>query len=219
MHRSFSASQATTNYYAQLIQPAMDPLLQLLCSNSCDDDRSTEIRDDDRSRRRSRSRSAWPRISELRQELAFQQADSADGEREAKLKLAVDEAASLHLPIGSCRSSGCPKAAIEALMSRGDVDAFYIGATVNPRRRWLLGGCQSDERQWSQSGHCHRWKGMWLIDVAENTIGNHAGRVLETSLIKFARANWPATCKNKAEDARGQCNGVNFMYMVWDDGL
>ena len=160
-------------------------------------------------------------MSELRQELARCEAEVSNSrgadDVEAMLQLAVDEAASLHLPIWTCRSSGCPKDAIEALMSRWDIDAFYIGATVSPVRRWLVGGGASDERQSSQSGHCHRWTGMWLIGSAANTIGRPEGRVLEAELIKFAKERWPARCKNVAEDARGQCKGINFMYMVVHD--
>ena len=58
---------------------------------------------------------------------------------------------------------------------------------------------------------------MYLIAVSENEAGQPAARQLEAELIRFAQEKWPETCANKAADARGQVDGINFMYMVVKD--
>ena len=177
-----------------------------------------QIDDDDDRRSRSRSRShrrAWPTGKSLKQ-LLKPQPQARDFE-EVALSSAMEEVALLDLPIFDSFLSEGPKESIRSLMSRGDIESFYIGATVDPVRRWLGDDCSTREE--AMPGHCHRWIAMHLLDIATNKIGSDAARVLETELIKFAKAEWPSSCKNVAPDARGQCTGINFMYMVVHDGL
>ena len=115
-----------------------------------------------------------------------------------------------------------------------EVDSFYIGGTMDPARRWLgdhpmlplprpqpqgrpsvVAGTTREE---PMPGHFRQWFAMHLIAVATNQFGNNQARALETELIRFSKKTWPCKCKNIAEDARGQCNGLNFIYMVVRDG-
>ena len=78
---------------------------------------------------------------------------------------------------------------------------FYIGATVNPRRRWL--GCRG------MPGHCRSGWDMMIV-IAYTTEGMR----VETELIKFSKNVYGARCCNRAEDSRGQCRGApNFIYV------
>ena len=95
------------------------------------------------------------------------------------------------------------------------VSRFYIGATIDPIRRWL--GGTSDGRESDMPGHCQEYHGMYLLAVSENKGGRPVARQLEAELIRFAQENWPEICANKAADARGQVDGLNFMYMVVKD--
>ena len=128
------------------------------------------------------------------------------------------------------------EAAIRSTISKIEVDSFYIGATMDPVRRWLGDhpmlplprpqpqAAQASHRQLESTreepmqGHFRQWFAMHLIAVATNQFGNNQARVLESDLIKFPKKTWPCLCKNIAEDARGQCNGLNFIYMVVKDG-
>ena len=68
-------------------------------------------------------------------------------------------------------------------------ESFYIGATINPRRRWLgFEGCP---------GHRYTAKGLSM----------------EKAAIKFAAAKYGAQCVNKVQDSRGQAPGLNFIYI------
>ena len=185
-----------------------------------------QIDDDDdrrhRSRSRSRSRSAWPTGKLLKQALEAR-CDQVEAKRdleEVALSSVKEEVARLDLPIFVSLLSEGPQEFIMSLMSRGHIESFYIGATVDPVRRWRGGNVRPLAKvEEAMPGHCHQWITMYLIAIATNQIGSTAGRVLETQLIKFAKAEWPSSCKNVAEDARGQCMGINFMYMVVHDAL
>ena len=72
-------------------------------------------------------------------------------------------------------------------------------------------------REEPMPGHFRQWFAMHLIAVATNQFGNDQARALETDLIKFSKKTWPCLCENIAEDARGQCDGLNFIYMVVRD--
>jgi len=122
----------------------------------------------------------------------------------------------LNLPIYCHFYEADPKNSIRSLMVRMAVSRFYIGATIDPIRRWR--GGTSDVRESEMPGHCQLWESMHLIAVCENELGQHAAKQLEAELIRFAKANWPETCANKVADARGQVMGINFMYMVVCDG-
>ena len=120
----------------------------------------------------------------------------------------------LNVPIHSHFHEADPKDSISSLM-RIWVSRFYIGATIDPIRRWL--GGTSDGRESDMPGHCQEYHSMYLLVVSENKGGRPVARQLETELIRFAKENWPEICANKAADARGQVDGLNFMYMVVKD--
>jgi hypothetical protein len=120
----------------------------------------------------------------------------------------------LNVPIHSHFHEADPKDSISSLM-RIWVSRFYIGATIDPIRRWL--GGTSDGRESDMPGHCQEYHSMYLLAVSENKGGRPVARQLEAELIRFAQENWPEICANKAADARGQVDGLNFMYMVVKD--
>jgi len=77
---------------------------------------------------------------------------------------------------------------------------FYIGATVDPRSRWL-GRPDMD-------GHCLTWGMMILIAYTAE------GHRIETAAIRFAKSTYGDRCTNKANDSRGQASGRhNFIYI------
>jgi hypothetical protein len=77
---------------------------------------------------------------------------------------------------------------------------FYIGATVDPRSRWL-GRPDMD-------GHCLTWGMMILIAYTAE------GHRIETAAIRFAKSKYGNRCTNKANDSRGQASGRhNFIYI------
>jgi hypothetical protein len=79
-------------------------------------------------------------------------------------------------------------------------EEFYIGATVDPRRRWL-GRPDMD-------GHCLTWGMMILIAYTAE------GHRIETAAIRFAKSKYGNRCTNKANDSRGQASGRhNFIYI------
>ena len=79
-------------------------------------------------------------------------------------------------------------------------EEFYIGATVDPRSRWL-GRPDMD-------GHCLTWGMMILIAYTAE------GHRIETAAIRFAKSKYGNRCTNKANDSRGQASGRhNFIYI------
>ena len=78
---------------------------------------------------------------------------------------------------------------------------FYVGATVDPRSRWLGRG-QTDERK-AMVGHYAKWTAMVMVAFTAE------GPRLEASLIKFALRVFGDRCANRVADPRGQARGVN----------
>ena len=76
-----------------------------------------------------------------------------------------------------------------------DGAAFYIGATVNPRRRFLGG----QSRGGSMPGHCLSWDRLTVVHLA-NGIG---ARRVETNLISYCKGRYGHLCTNTAMDSRG----------------
>ena len=76
-----------------------------------------------------------------------------------------------------------------------DGAAFYIGATVNPRRRFLGG----QSRGGSMPGHCLSWDRLTVLHLA-NGIG---ARRVETNLISYCKGRYGHLCTNTAMDSRG----------------
>ena len=122
------------------------------------------------------------------------------------------------------------KGSIMSIARRGDVEMFYIGATVDPVKRWfgddhplLSERLQQpgrvnhkrlrSNRDTPMEGHCSRWFAMHLIAVATNAIGSNPARVVETELISFSQRLWPQQCANIVADSRGQIDGINYIYM------
>ena len=76
-----------------------------------------------------------------------------------------------------------------------DGAAFYIGATVNPQRRFLGG----QSRGGSMPGHCLSWDRLTVLHLA-NGIG---ARRVETNLISYCKERYGHLCTNTAMDSRG----------------
>ncbi len=77
---------------------------------------------------------------------------------------------------------------------------FYIGATVDPRSRWL--------GRPGMKGHCRSWDYMFLIAYTAE------GHRIEKAAIMLAIKLYGNQCTNKASDARGQAFGRdNFIYI------
>ena len=82
----------------------------------------------------------------------------------------------------------------------GSEGEFYIGATVDPRSRWL-GRPDMD-------GHCLTWGMMMMIAYTDE------GHRIEKAAIRFAKSTYGYRCTNKAKDSRGQARGrANFIYI------
>jgi hypothetical protein len=98
----------------------------------------------------------------------------------------------------------CSRSLSQAIV---DVDAFYIGATVDPVRRWQ--GCSCTDRgDKAMSGH-RRDGWSWMLLLALTT----DARELEKRLIVEGKRKWPDLCANIASDSRGQCQGANWIYV------
>ena len=187
-----------------------DPLMQLLVDDDCTPSRRSRSRSRTPSRRsRSLGRSNWP-TTQLVKAILSAKAEPEPNPEEDAFSETMEEVRKLNLPIFDSRLKDGSKASIENLASIYRVESFYVGATLEPVRRWL--GDEKGDRP--LPGHGKWWHEMHLIDVATNQCGNLAGRILEEELIEFAMEGWPSKCKNVAEDARGQCMGINFMYVV-----
>ena len=195
----------------------VDHWLTLLSLN--EDDNSGLLSTVDRScnsRTRSRSRSSkrflGPTGTSVRQ--LMEPKALAPSMADLEIEFFENKILRLNVPIHSHFHEADPKDSISSLM-RIWVSRFYIGATIDPIRRWL--GGTSDGRESDMPGHCQEYHSMYLLAVSENKGGRPVARQLEAELIRFAQENWPEICANKAADARGQVDGLNFMYMVVKD--
>ena len=103
---------------------------------------------------------------------------------------------------------GCLRQKLDVLVEMHALDSFYIGATVDPRTRWI-GRPETLERK-EMPGHCETWGVQVMLAFTSH------GPVLEDSLIKYAQSVYRETCRNKAPDARGQVFGVrNWIYLCF----
>jgi hypothetical protein len=166
-----------------------------------------------RSRSRNNKRPLWPSTSLLRELLKPKPPGPSRADEE--IEFFEKKIRRYQVPIHSHFHETDPADSISFINLNRCVIRFYIGATIDPIRRWL--GGTSDTRETDMPGHCQRYHSMYLLAVAENEAGKPAARQLETRLIRFSREKWPDICDNKADDARGQVNGINFMYMVVRD--
>ena len=86
---------------------------------------------------------------------------------------------------------------------------FYVGATIDPVRRWL-GDAEGSGGRGPMPGHMLLWDAMFVLDIFP---GKEAAQV-EKSLILFAKHEWPDRCANLAGDARGlPRNHPAFIYI------
>lgn len=93
------------------------------------------------------------------------------------------------------------------LISIHDVERFYIGATVDPVRRWF--GCAWTNRgDQPMLGHDNDgWEVMVILSLTND------GREFERRLILEGQRYWPELSANRAPDVRGQSVGPNFIYV------
>ena len=88
------------------------------------------------------------------------------------------------------------------------VDAFYIGATTDPKWRWIGG---ESERGYMQ-GHSSNWNALHVLHISES----QNSRSQEARVIRHFMNQYPSRCHNRAPDARGQLRGEpNFLYVAW----
>ena len=93
------------------------------------------------------------------------------------------------------------------LLARESGSHCYVGATVNPVRRWC------GDTDTGMIGHEAKYMRMVVFAISKS--GARARR-LETSLISTARQLAPASCDNVASDGRGQSQrGPNFLYVCF----
>ena len=65
---------------------------------------------------------------------------------------------------------------------------FYVGGTVNMRRRWLRDG--------NMKPHSNSYDSMCILAIAAGKFGGQ----LETQLIRYALDRFPQNCLDKATD-------------------
>ena len=83
--------------------------------------------------------------------------------------------------------------------------AFYIGGTMNPRRRWL-GSTMNP----GMPAHCDTYDHMVILAIAN---GQFAGKI-EAALIDYSMNLFGENCLNTARDSRGLSrDSINFIYM------
>ena len=85
---------------------------------------------------------------------------------------------------------GCLRQKLDVLVEMHALDSFYIGATVDPRTRWI-GRPATLERK-EMPGHSETWGVQVMLAFTSR------GPVLEDSLIKYAQSVYRETCRNKA---------------------
>ena len=108
---------------------------------------------------------------------------------------------------------------LHAIVTQG-CDSFYVGATVDPVRRWLgdvgleivglAGRCQGTRGP--LPGHIGCWAHMQVCGLFDGA----TARGREASLIKYGKELWEHGCCNVALDARGVSVSMPaFVYVVW----
>ena len=106
------------------------------------------------------------------------------------------------------------EASLRGIVSQGCA-AFYVGATVDPLRRWL--GDEGMGRGWRGTrgpmpGHISTWRLMKVCGVFEGAVA----RSREASLIAFGKQPWEEGNQNVALDARGvSASTPAIIYVVW----
>ena len=132
-----------------------------------------------------------------------------------------DQIATRDLPITfqlSTSAVGC-EYALRSIVNVRTVSQFYVGVTVDPVRRWLgdanpsrwlgEGGDDGAAARGPMPGHNLAYGLMHLLAVAPRYIT----RWLEPHLIKVGKRASSNRSRNIADDARGQANSLNFVYV------
>ena len=133
-----------------------------------------------------------------------------------------DQIATQDLPITlhlSTSTVGCEDALRSIVVDVLTAWQFYVGVTVDPVRRWLgdanpsrwlgEGGDDGAAARGPMPGHHLAYGLMHLLAVAPRYIT----RWLEPHLIKVGKRASSSRSRNIAEDARGQADGLNFVYV------
>ena len=99
-------------------------------------------------------------------------------------------------------------------VSSPSVRTFYVGATIDPRRRW--NGAADD--LWSgrgrMQGHCESYRVMILVALL---MGSKHSRYVETELIREGIECYRYRCANTVVDGRGQKSHAPMcIYIVYD---
>jgi len=100
-----------------------------------------------------------------------------------------------------------PDEELESFISHivSGADAFYIGATTDPKWRWVGG---ESERGFMQ-GHRETWNALHVLHLSESK----SSRSQETRLIQHFMKQ--PRCHNRKPDARGQVRDEpNFVYVA-----
>ncbi len=115
-----------------------------------------------------------------------------------------------------------PYAVLHGLLNQR-CSSFYVGATIDPIRRWLgdtgmrmlgLGSGDGDGRDGRMRGHFETWTFMQVVGLYH---GPDARR-MEAALITLGMQVWNEGCVNVAVDARGVSPSTPaFVYIVWHD--
>ena len=112
------------------------------------------------------------------------------------------------LPIYFHHYDACCSQTLQRMVASFAEGDFYIGASVNPRTRWLGRG-QTDERE-AMVGHYAKWAAMVMVAFTAE------GPRLEASLIKFALRLFGDRCANRVADPRGQTKRRHFSLYAKD---
>ena len=121
--------------------------------------------------------------------------------------MAAERAAGLCLPITFDPQYSDEDTINLALSVAASAYAFYVGATVDPIRRWLGG----ETSRGIMAGHIDAYDEMVVLAVRPPS----QGCALETRCIVDLQEMFPTSCKNRAQDARGQVRSeMSFVYIV-----
>ena len=101
------------------------------------------------------------------------------------------------------------EASLRGIVSQGCA-AFYVGATVDPLRRWL--GDEGMGTRGPMPGHISTWRLMKVCGLFKGAVA----RSREASLIAFGKQLWEEGSQNVALDARGvSASTPAFISVVW----
>ena len=154
---------------------------------------------------------AGQRAARERDEAVVQaQAERVARELGDAVAAAVEECALFRLPICFDRVSADDEEVQQSIIAIAEnASHFYVGGTMSVATRWM----GRESRGGWMRGHCEAYDAMAVVAARRGAAG---GR-LEERCILAARARFPSTIANVANDSRGLCryDVVNFIYVVW----